>query len=68
MKTIELKIEGMTCDHCEMTVKKALSKLPGVSNIEVSRFEKNAKFTADENQFNMSEAKSAIEAIGFQLL
>jgi copper chaperone len=31
MKTIELKIEGMTCGHCVMSVKKALAKVPGAA-------------------------------------
>jgi Cu2+-exporting ATPase len=37
-KTMEktLKIEGMMCEHCEATVKKALEKLDGVEKAEVS--------------------------------
>ena len=31
MKTIELKIDGMTCGHCVMSVKKALAKVPGTT-------------------------------------
>ena len=31
-----LKIDGMMCGHCEMTVKKALEKLDGVEKAEVS--------------------------------
>jgi copper chaperone len=27
---LKLKVEGMTCNHCVMTVKKALSRVPGV--------------------------------------
>jgi copper chaperone len=27
MKTVELKIDGMTCGHCVMSVKKALAKV-----------------------------------------
>ena len=34
--TKTLKIEGMMCGHCEMTVKKAREKLEGVSSVEVS--------------------------------
>ena len=34
VKTI--KIEGMMCGHCEMTVRKALEKLDGVESAEVS--------------------------------
>ena len=34
--TKTMKIEGMMCEHCEMTVKKALEALDGVENAEVS--------------------------------
>lgn len=30
MTNIELKVNGMTCGHCEMRVKKALEAVPGV--------------------------------------
>lgn len=29
-------INGMSCNHCVMAVKKALSKLPSVTEVEVS--------------------------------
>jgi len=32
---IKLKVEGMTCNHCVMAVKKALLKVPGVEKAEV---------------------------------
>ena len=32
---IELKIQGMTCGHCEASVKTALSKVPGVERVMV---------------------------------
>jgi len=39
MKTEELTIQGMTCGHCVMHVRKALSKLQGlkVENVEVGK-------------------------------
>ncbi|GAA5334935.1 CopZ family metallochaperone [Thermus hydrothermalis] len=33
---LKLKVEGMTCNHCVMAVKKALMKVPGVEKVEVS--------------------------------
>ncbi|KOX89758.1 Copper-exporting P-type ATPase A [Thermus aquaticus] len=33
---LKLKVEGMTCNHCVMAVKKALSRGPGVERAEVS--------------------------------
>ena len=35
MITTTLKINGMTCMHCVMHVKKALGSLDGVKNLEV---------------------------------
>ncbi|GEM85339.1 CopZ family metallochaperone [Meiothermus hypogaeus] len=33
--SIELKIEGMSCGHCKMSVEKALKSVPGVEKVEV---------------------------------
>ncbi|WP_243028641.1 CopZ family metallochaperone [Thermus albus] len=33
---LKLKVEGMTCNHCVMAVKRALMKVPGVEKAEVS--------------------------------
>ena len=30
---IELEVTGMTCGHCEMAVRKALAKVPGVTAV-----------------------------------
>ncbi len=35
MSKVEIKIEGMTCGHCAMTVTKELSALAGVSDAKV---------------------------------
>ncbi|MBQ6367868.1 MAG: heavy metal translocating P-type ATPase [Erysipelotrichaceae bacterium] len=40
--TKELKIEGMMCEHCEATVKKALEAVDGVASAAVSHKEGNA--------------------------
>ncbi len=40
-----MKIEGMMCEHCEATVKKALEKIEGVEAAEVSHTEGRAVVT-----------------------
>ncbi len=35
MNSLELKIEGMTCQHCVASVKNALEKVAGVTKAEV---------------------------------
>lgn len=43
--TKNMKIDGMMCEHCEATVKKALEAVAGVENAEVSHLSGTAKVT-----------------------
>ena len=60
---LKLKVEGMTCDHCVMAVKKALSRVPGVERAEVSleRGEALVEGNADPKALIQ-----AVEAEGYQ--
>lgn len=61
-KTIE--IEGMQCNHCKMSVEKALNSIDGVTNVEVSLENKNATIDVDSSVEN-SKIKEVIEEAGF---
>jgi copper chaperone CopZ len=34
--TTEFQVTGMTCGHCEMSVREEVGEIPGVTGIEVS--------------------------------
>ncbi|MCE7481952.1 heavy-metal-associated domain-containing protein [Microbacterium sp. AGC85] len=36
MNTTEYKVTGMTCGHCEMSVREEVSQIAGVEDIQVS--------------------------------
>ena len=40
-----MQINGMMCNHCKMTVEKAIKAVPGVENAEVDLAAKCAKIT-----------------------
>ena len=42
-----MQINGMMCNHCKMTVEKALKAVSGVENAEVDLAAKCAKMNAD---------------------
>ena len=46
MRNVELKVEGMHCEHCVANVKAALEAVPGVRNVEVSLEEGKATLKA----------------------
>jgi copper chaperone len=66
VKTVELKIEGMTCGHCVMTVKKELGKVAGltVQNVELGK----ALVQYDEATVTASQLAKIIEEAGYRLV
>ena len=60
----EILIEGMHCNHCVESVKNALSKIIGVSDVKVD-LKKNIAVVDAENVDDTVLA-DAIEAIGFE--
>ncbi len=61
----EIRIEGMTCDHCVMAVKKELSKVPDLNTINVRIGSAYLEF--DESKVNMSHINAAIEEAGYKV-
>jgi copper chaperone len=64
MTTKEIKIEGMSCGHCEMAVRKELSKLDDVKVKKVKIGEAIVEF--DENKTNEQKIYAAIEEAGYK--
>ena len=61
MKTV-FKIDGMSCQHCVMAVKKEIQKLD-VKNLEVKIGEASVEF--DESKVRKENIKKAIEEAGY---
>ena len=66
MKTQELKIEGMSCNHCVMAVKKELGKLENVKVEDVQIG--SAKVQYDESKVDERKLTAAIEEAGYKLI
>ncbi|WP_295149162.1 heavy metal translocating P-type ATPase [uncultured Peptoniphilus sp.] len=59
-----LNVEGMSCNHCTATVKKALEGIDGVKEADVSLEGKNAKVELDKDVADEALVK-AVEDAGF---
>ncbi|MDR3541680.1 MAG: heavy metal-associated domain-containing protein [Desulfosporosinus sp.] len=53
-----LKIEGMTCMHCKMSVEKALMKVVGVTSVQVDLVNKQAIIVGSAEQAVLAKAIS----------
>jgi copper chaperone CopZ len=65
-KVIDLNIEGMTCGHCEMSVTKELSKLPGAQDVKVSAATGTATLSVDDS-VDDAQVTAAVEEAGYKL-
>lgn len=63
----ELKIEGMMCAHCQKHVNDALSKMEGVTAVEVNLEAGTAKVTADR-EIAREEFAQVIAEAGYELV
>ena len=66
MKIQELKIEGMTCGHCVMHVKKELGKLQHVQvdDVQIGK----ARVQYDDTKVSMMDFSQAVERAGYKLV
>ena len=66
MKTQEFKIEGMSCSHCVMAVRRELSRLENVKidDVQIGK----AKVEFDESITEESLIINAIEEAGFKVI
>lgn len=61
-----INIEGMQCNHCKMSVEKALQSIDGVEKVEVSLENKNAVIEAN-TEIDDENIKEVIEEAGFEV-
>lgn len=68
MTVAHLDVRGMSCGHCEHSVKTAVGSLPGVSSVQVEL--KTGKVTVeyDPDQVNLKVIKATIEDQGYDVI
>ena len=65
MKEITIQIEGMSCQHCVMRVKKAIEGLAGISGLSVEVG--STKVTFDEAKIQQADIENAIIKAGYKI-
>jgi copper chaperone len=66
MNETEIKIDGMSCQHCVMRVKKAIEAIDGISSsvVEIGK----ADVTFDETKTSLEAIKEAINGSGYKVV
>jgi copper chaperone CopZ len=67
MKKIEgitVMVEGMTCSHCEASVKRNLEVLNGISEVVASNSSSTVKITGTD--INLAKVKETVNGLGYR--
>ena len=64
-KTVTLSVPGMYCDLCPLTVKKALSRVPGVTSVDASYEKKQAVVIFDDGKASVENLMKATANAGY---
>ncbi|MHC1758048.1 MAG: heavy metal translocating P-type ATPase [Negativicutes bacterium] len=68
LKSITLKITGMTCAACAARIEKGLSKMPGVEKSAVNFAAEKAGITYDPAQVSLKELAAKVADLGYQVI
>ncbi len=64
-RTVTLEVDNLFCATCPYIVKQALSRIPGVTEVEVSYEEKTAVVTFDDRKTDVTALMAATAGTGF---
>lgn len=64
MAANEYKVTGMTCGHCEMSIREEVSEVAGVESIDVSA-QTGKLVVSGEGQIDDAEVLAAVEEAGY---
>lgn len=66
MKQVTLKVEGMSCNHCVMTIEDTLKNMGAEGKVNLA--DKSVSVTFDEQRLALEQIKEAIEEQGYDVV
>ncbi|WP_340818393.1 cation transporter [Methanolobus sp. WCC4] len=61
-----IKVEGMSCGHCQMHVTKAINGVEGVSSVNVDQEKGEASVSYDPETTDIDTIKKAVNDSGYK--
>ena len=67
MEIENLNVEGMSCQHCVNSIKKAVGELNGIRNVQVDLNSKKVTVEFDPQLVSVQTVKETIEDQGYEV-
>ena len=66
-ETVQMKVSGLMCSFCTMSVEKSLKRYPGVKNVMVNLVHGIVLVEADTRQMSRADLATAVEKLGYNV-
>lgn len=66
-KTVQLKVSGLMCSFCTMSVETALKRYPAIKNVMVNLVHGIVLVEADTDKMNQEQIAQAVEKLGYNV-
>jgi len=63
MQTLNIKVEGMACNHCKMNVERNLKSIEGISDVSADLQTNTVQIAGDEIDLDL--IKTTVENLGY---
>ncbi len=67
-RLIQIKVSGLMCSFCTMSVEKALGRIPGINSVQVNLVHGIVLVDADPDRVTEQQAAQKIEALGYTVV
>jgi copper chaperone len=68
MEKLTLKIEGMSCGHCEIAIQDAVRRLPGIQKVKASKRKREAAVEYDASVVSAGQIAQAVNDTGYRVV
>ena len=65
MTTVVLTVPDISCEHCERTIREALTPVKGIQRLDVNITAKQVRVTYDETQVATEKMKEILRQEGY---
>lgn len=66
-ETVQMKVSGMMCSFCTMSIEQALKRYPGINSVMVNLVHGIVLVEVDTSQISEAELKTAVEKLGYSV-
>jgi Cu+-exporting ATPase len=66
-ESVQMKVSGMMCSFCTMSIEKALKRYPAIKSVLVNLVHGIVLVEADTSQMNRAELAAAVERLGYNV-